>query len=280
VPGGAQRAHVGLDDPELAARREAVELLRDGPHDLHLDVARRRATAGGLDRHALAGHRLPALRHVTGHVGHRRPAQPGGDVVPAEAPPRRMRGRVVAITAEVGDVDAAHEGDLVVDHDDLLVVAVHRALVGVQRRLDARPTHELLARLSHRGPPRREQRHRCAGPQQHTNLNQLGRLTQQLAQQHARLGAGESELRRDAPPGEQHAPARAADRLLERREVCGAVDQHLDGVASSRRRIPRGPELPIVRRRALRATAEPAQPARVMRVRHAFDHIAYGAIGG
>ena len=36
-----------------------------------------------------------------------------------------------------------------------------------------------------------------------------------------------------------------------------------------RRRIPRGPELPVVRRRALRLAPEPAQPALVMRVRHA-----------
>ena len=172
-----------------------------------------------------------------------------------------MLGRVVAITAEVRQVDAADEGDLVVDHDELLVVAVHRALVRVQRGLDARPAHELVAPLAHGGAARREHRHRRAGPQQHANVDRLGRLAQQLAQQHRRLVADERELRRDAPPRDQHAAPRAADRLLERREVRGALDQHVDRVARPRRRIPRGPQAPVVRRRALRGAPELAQPA-------------------
>src|ERR1035437_8433200 len=55
-------------------------------------------------------------------------------------PPRTL-GRVIKITAEVRQVDAADKRELVVDHDELLVVAVHRALVRVQRGLDPRPAH-------------------------------------------------------------------------------------------------------------------------------------------
>jgi len=89
-----------------------------------------------------------------------------------------MLGRVITITAEVRQVDAADKGDLVVDHDELLVVAVHRALVRVQRGLDARPAHELVAPLAHGGPARREHGHRSPRPQQHANGDRLGRLAQ------------------------------------------------------------------------------------------------------
>ena len=65
--------------------------------------------------------------------------------------------------------------------------------------------------------------------------------SQQLAQQHRRLVADEREPWRDAPPRDQHAAPGGADRLLERREVGRAVDQHLKRVARPRRRIPGGP---------------------------------------
>jgi hypothetical protein len=90
--------------------------------------------------------------------------------VPAHPPARGMLGCVVAITAEVGQVDAANKSDLVVDHDELLVVAVHRALVRVQRDLDPRSAHELLAPRAHGGPAGREHGDRSAGPQQHANV--------------------------------------------------------------------------------------------------------------
>jgi hypothetical protein len=89
-----------------------------------------------------------------------------------------MLGRVIPITAEVGQIDPADKSDLVVDNDELLVVAVHRALLRVQRGLDTRPAHELIAPPAHRGPARREHRHRRAGPQQHANVDRLCRLAQ------------------------------------------------------------------------------------------------------
>jgi hypothetical protein len=73
VPGGAQRAQVRLDDPEVAVGRELVELLGDGAHDLQLHVAGAHH-AGRRRSEALAGDRLPALRDVAADVGHRRPA--------------------------------------------------------------------------------------------------------------------------------------------------------------------------------------------------------------
>ena len=199
--------------------------------------------------------------------------------MPAHPPTPRMLGRVITITAEVRQIDAADKRDLVVDHDQLLVVAVHRTLVRVQRRLDPRPAHELIAPRAHRGPARREHRHRSARPQQHANVDRLGRLAQQLAQQHRRLVTDEREPRRDAPPRDQHTTPRGTDRLLERREVRRAVDQHLDRVARPRRRITRRPQAPVIRRRALRGAPKLAQPASMMSARQTLDRSSRNAIG-
>ena len=90
------------------------------------------AAAGtGTARQRLAGDRRPAQVEVLGDVRDDRAAQPGADVVPAQAPAGRVPARVPAVAAEVGEVDAADEGDLVVDHDELLVVAVQEALARV-----------------------------------------------------------------------------------------------------------------------------------------------------
>ena len=65
-----------------------------------------------------------------------------------------MIARVEAVAAERGQVDAADERDLAVDDHELLVVAVHRALVRVERAPDPRAAHELLAHAAHRGARR------------------------------------------------------------------------------------------------------------------------------
>jgi hypothetical protein len=55
-----------------------------------------------------------------------------------------MLGRVLTGAAKIGQVDAADKRDLVIDHDELLVVAVHRTLMRVQRSLGPRLAHELI----------------------------------------------------------------------------------------------------------------------------------------
>ena len=42
APGRAERAHVGLEDPELASRERAVDLFGHGSDGLHLELARGR----------------------------------------------------------------------------------------------------------------------------------------------------------------------------------------------------------------------------------------------
>ena len=81
---------------------------------------------------------------MLGDVGDDRAAQARAGVVPAEAPARGMRARVPAVAAEVGEVDAADEGDLVVDDHELLVVAVQG------RSCPSRATRTPVSRASSR----------------------------------------------------------------------------------------------------------------------------------
>jgi hypothetical protein len=57
------------------------------------------------------------LGNVAVNIANSRPAQPRGDVVPPQATARGMLGRVVAIAAEICQVDATDKGDVAVDHD-------------------------------------------------------------------------------------------------------------------------------------------------------------------
>ena len=84
------------------------------------------------ERQVLARDALPAQAKVRGNIGSRRPAQLGGHIVPPDPVPEFMLGRVEAVAPQVGVVDTAHEGDLVVDDEDLLVMRVERTLVVIE----------------------------------------------------------------------------------------------------------------------------------------------------
>ncbi len=91
-----------------------------------------------------------------------------------------MVAAVVAIAAERSQIDAADERDLAVDDHELLVVAVHRALVRVELAAYAGSAEELLAHGADIGATWREGRKRRPSPQQHANLDSLGQLCQQV----------------------------------------------------------------------------------------------------
>ena len=80
------------------------------------------------------------------------------------------------------------------------------------------------------------------GPHEHADVDALGRLGEQLAQDDGRLVAGQGEVRRDRPAGDVDVAPRAADRTLDRGQRGGPVDEHLERVARPRRRVARGPE--------------------------------------
>jgi len=59
---------------------------------------------------------------------------------------------VVAVTAQVGHIDPANEGDPTIDHERLLVVAVKRMLAGIKLTPDLRLAHQPRHALAHLGP--------------------------------------------------------------------------------------------------------------------------------
>jgi hypothetical protein len=187
--------------------------------------------------------------------------------------------RVVAVAAELREVDAADERDLVVDDHELLVVAMERARARVARGLDLRPVRELVARRADRAAIGGERVRRRARPHQHADVDALGRVGEELAQHDRRLVAGKREVGRDRPAGDVHVPARAADRVLDLGERLRAVDQHVDRVARPRRRVAGGPERPVGGRVVAALVAEVAQPPAVVRGHRTFDDGAGEAVG-
>ena len=101
-------------------------------------------------RQPVAGHLLPAHAEMRGDIRDRRPFEARGDVMPADLSAGDVRLAVEPVSALHREIDAADEGDAVVDDDRLLVVAVQRALPGVGRPLHLRPATELLHGVPHR----------------------------------------------------------------------------------------------------------------------------------
>ena len=205
-----------------------------GPYELHRETAARGLL--GLDgRERLARHLVPAHAEVCRHLLHDRSGDERRGVVPAERAAVRMARRVQAIAREVGEVDAADEGALVVDDHELLVVAVHRPLAAVRSDPDSGVTPEprqLGVDIAPAGPEERQGRPR---PRQHVHLDALAELAQQVVEDHASVAPFERERRREEPSGEQHARARPAQLAHHRRQRIGTVHEHLDLVAVLRR---------------------------------------------
>src|ERR1700750_961927 len=89
---------------------------------------------------------------------------------------------VVPVAGLRREVDAAHEGDSIVDHDRLFMVAVQRPLASVQRALDARARSQLVVHLPYFATRRAEERKRRPGPYEDTHVNGLGQLRKEIAQ--------------------------------------------------------------------------------------------------
>ena len=125
----------------------------------------------GWSARPLARQLQPAKREVVGHVRHRRTAKARGDVVPAEPPARAVLLGVEPIAGVVGQIDAADERELAVDHDRLLVVTVERMLARVGLAPDPRPADEGLHRLADLRAGGMEGGHGRAGPDQDPHID-------------------------------------------------------------------------------------------------------------
>ena len=119
---------------------------------------------------------MPAHPEVLGNVHDGWPFDAGTGVVPADCRPCRVIAGVVTVAGLGGEVDATDERHPVVDHDRLLVMAVHRPLMRVEAALDLRPRDQPIPHLPHRLPRRTEQRQRCPGPHEHSHLDALGKV--------------------------------------------------------------------------------------------------------
>jgi hypothetical protein len=101
----------------------------------------------------------------------------------AQATARRVPRGVPAVTAEIGEVDAPDEGELLVHYDDLLVVAVQKALVIIDRDPDAGVTRKLPTVVPNIAAGRSEHVDGRAGPEQHMHAHTArDNLGQQLTQ--------------------------------------------------------------------------------------------------
>ncbi len=222
------------------------------------------------------GDLVPPHREVAGDVADHCAGHRDGRVVPADVATRRMRGGVEAVAGLVRQVDAADEGDRVVDDDRLLVVAVHRPLARVERALDPRPDREAVAHLPHLCPGGPEHRQRGARPGEHADLDPLGGLGEQIAQENCLPAVLERELGREVPAGHVHVRARLADRVRHPRQRLGAVDENLERATRPGPGAPRGP--------SARGRVERPQPADspetppVMRLHAPADDVADPAI--
>ena len=156
-----------------------------------------------------------------------------GGVVPAEPVAGRVLVRVEPVARQGGQIDPAHERRLVVDDDELLVVAVERALPRVERHGDAGAAGELVARLPHLAAGRVEQRQRGARPGEDTHVDSLRRLGQELAQRRPVLLEPERGV--EVPAGEVDVRARRADRVCDARQGLGPVEKRLYAAAGARR---------------------------------------------
>ena len=145
-----------------------------------------------------------------------------------------MLARVEPVACQAREVDSTDERDLVVHHDELLVVAMERALLCVESHRDARPTDELVARPPHLAAVGMEERQRRARPGQHAHVDALGGVRKQLAQR--RPSVFEPERRIEVPPCEVDVRACRVDGLRDPGQRLLAVCEQLYATGLARRK--------------------------------------------
>ena len=198
--------------------------------------------------------------------------------MPSQTPAHQMIAGIETIAAERGQVDTPDERDLAVHDDELLVVAVHRALVEIKRALNARAADQLLAHVAHGRARRREDRKRRSPPQQYPDLHSLGQLGEKIAQPRRLIVARQPEIGGDMPPGDMHMRASAGERLGDARQRLPAVDQHVKRAPRARRRVAVRPQPPVTRRSELIDSADTAKAATMMGADRGLDAAAHPAI--
>jgi hypothetical protein len=145
-----------------------------------------------------------------GDVRHDGTSKQAGGVMPAELAARGVGIRVEPVARLGGQIDAADERNMVVDHGDLLVVAMQGSLLRVRNRLDPRARRERVESTRHVLAIGVEERQRRAGPNQDTHRNPLGQLCEERPQFHPVGVAHECEVWCHEPAGEMDVRTRFA----------------------------------------------------------------------
>ena len=238
-----------------------VDALGHCSHDLQLDVPGRLDRPGGSA--FLAGDLPPAHAEVLCDVGDGRARDACARVVPADLAARGMAAAVEAIAGFRGQVDSAHESDPVVDHDRLLVVAVHRPLLRIERAADlacrrrgarasVAPSRVRVETTAAALPPRRA---RAPRP--------VRRARPGDSAESPALPARQREIGREEPAGDVDVRLGPLELRHHPRQRFGTVDQDLKRTSRPRLRLSRGPAA----RRSIKRPkpADPLQPPPMMR---------------
>ena len=230
----SERPAVLGEDRELAVGQEAVDLLRHRPQELRLVRA-------GRFRHRrrcqpLTGHLTPAGLEMGGDINDHRATETDGRIVPAQALPRLVSRRVPPVGGDVGQIEPTDEGHLVVDDQELLVVAVLQVLVGVQCNPDTGNARERVPRLSSVRPRRPDHGELGATPQENPELGPPSGCGERLPEGRRSVAPGQQEVGCGIPAGEVHAALSALDRSEHRSEGRLTVDEDLDAVPDTNRR--------------------------------------------
>jgi hypothetical protein len=149
----------------------------------------------------------------------------------------RMVVRVVAIAGFRGEINPAYEGDAIVDHDRLFVVAVERSFLRVEAALNFCVSDELVTDLPYVASRGTKERQRRSGPDEYAHVQALGELLEQVVKHDLLTVAYECEVRCEVPACQVDMRAGSLQLRRDDRQSMRAVDQDVDRIARSRRGV-------------------------------------------
>jgi hypothetical protein len=141
---------------------------------------------------------------VGGHIRDRRTGERGGGVVPAERAAVVVERRVEAIAAQVGEIDAADEGECAVDDHQLFMVAVHGPVALVEGAANARVRNKIGESLPGLRARRMKEWNRSARPEEHAHVDTLRGLGEEVTERDHRRPTFHGEVRAHHPAGDVH----------------------------------------------------------------------------
>jgi hypothetical protein len=141
---------------------------------------------------------------MSGNVRDGGTGEPGGGIAPSERAAVVVEGSVIPVAPQVGEIDAADKSKRAVDDHQLLVVAVHGSVALVQSAADPRVRDQIGEGLPSLRACRMEEWNRSARPQEHTHVDALRCLGEQVAERDRRRAALHGEVRVDRPAGDVH----------------------------------------------------------------------------